>query len=869
MKKFLSLALALIMTMSLVTISAGAKDFSDNGEIAYGEAVGVVSALKIIDGYTDGSFKPAATLTRGAAAKIICNMILGPTTAAALSADAAPFSDVPADHVFAGYIAYCAQQGILNGYADGTFKPANTVTGYQFMKMLLGALGYDGSIEGYTGANWSINVAKQALALELEDGNDNFVGTKAMTREEACLYAFNTLKATMVEYGNKTQVIVGDVTVTTSAEAKEITRGEDEGDKYEDVAIIADNTLNFVEKYFAGKVSISDDADDQVDAFGRPATTWLDEDGEVIGTFADKADKKIVLNDSSKALAYVLTNADYLNLKEDDVVIESVALNGDESDEDIDLNAGDTIEVFKSNKKYTTVVVIRNEAAKIDEVETELTKSETKAGASAKITLENVNEEYTTTVDGEEYYDAHDDENVLKGYTAKTYKEDAVLSITANEDAEILASNVAEKVTGPISKIKTGDKAAITINGKAYPVVGAIQEQVADLQAGLVAQDIFDEDDFTLYLDANGYVIAVDGDVTVSLDDVYVVTAIGGEEDKYGNATVYVQAVALKDGKVVEFVMDTEDEDYEEPALAGLYSFDEGDNEGKYLATEYTTEDYTVKVDGTVEEGVAIDIAKDDTKYTVDGQKVYFQDDTSFIKIETNGKGDTTVKTTTGSASVAADGIIIAISEKSDAKTKDALYVIVISDEIENSASGDEIVYLKGNPDTKNADGWEGTVYYMDGTGKSETVTLKNKYTGKTVYTFSVDDDDIYKLTADVDALEDICKVNEESGKKEYDDETGYVAGAWLTSLTAKMKLSLTSADYEFVAEDVALASKVVIIDHRNADTRDESVYKTEVTTSAKLLTAIKKGEVQANVFLDDGEVILVAVTNIVENVEE
>ena len=222
MKKFLSLALALVMTMSLVVVGAGAKDFTDDSKINYDEAVSVISACGIIDGYTDGSFNPTGTLTRGAAAKIICNMILGPTTADALSADAAPFKDVPANHVFAGYIAYCAQQGIINGYADGTFKPAGTVTGYQFMKMLLGALGYEGKYEGYTGANWSINVAKQALNLELEDGNDNFVGTKAVTREEACLYAFNTLKATMVEYDENTQITVGDVVINTTSKSKEV-----------------------------------------------------------------------------------------------------------------------------------------------------------------------------------------------------------------------------------------------------------------------------------------------------------------------------------------------------------------------------------------------------------------------------------------------------------------------------------------------------------------------------------------------------------------------------------------------------------------------------------------------------------------------
>ena len=46
MKKFLSLVLALAMTLSLVTISAGAKDFADSDELSgeqYAEAVNVMS----------------------------------------------------------------------------------------------------------------------------------------------------------------------------------------------------------------------------------------------------------------------------------------------------------------------------------------------------------------------------------------------------------------------------------------------------------------------------------------------------------------------------------------------------------------------------------------------------------------------------------------------------------------------------------------------------------------------------------------------------------------------------------------------------------------------------------------------------------
>ena len=185
MKKFLSLVLALVMTMSLVTVSAGAKDFTDSSKITYSEAVDVMSAVNVISGYAEGDFRPTATLTRGAAAKIICNLILGPTTASYLSADTAPFKDVPVTNVFAGYITYCSQQGIINGYADGTFRPTGTLSGNAFMKMLLGALGYDSSIEGYTGPNWTVNVAGRAYEIGLTAGNDEFVGAQACTREQA------------------------------------------------------------------------------------------------------------------------------------------------------------------------------------------------------------------------------------------------------------------------------------------------------------------------------------------------------------------------------------------------------------------------------------------------------------------------------------------------------------------------------------------------------------------------------------------------------------------------------------------------------------------------------------------------------------
>ena len=275
MKKFLSLVLALVMTMSLVTVSAGAKDFTDSTKIQYTEAVDVMSAVKVIDGYAEGDFRPSTTLTRGAAAKIICNLILGPTTASALVADAAPYKDVPTNHTFAGYIAYCQKEGIISGYADGTFKPANSLTGYAFMKMLLGALGYDAANEGYTGANWSINVAKQAISIGLNDGlKGEFNGVKAVNREEACLYAFNTLNATMVEYTNQT-IVIANGTVKTDKVAKDMENNA------RTETIKDDNKMQFAEKYFTNL-----EKEPTTDDFGRPANKWTYKNTD-IGTYVD------------------------------------------------------------------------------------------------------------------------------------------------------------------------------------------------------------------------------------------------------------------------------------------------------------------------------------------------------------------------------------------------------------------------------------------------------------------------------------------------------------------------------------------------------------------------------------------------------
>ena len=492
MKKFLSLVLALTMAMSLVTISAGAKDFTDDSKITYKEAVDVVSSLDIVDGYTDGSFNPTNTLTRGAAAKIICNLILGPTTADALSADTAPFKDVPVTNEFAGYIAYCSQQGIISGYGDGTFRPAGTLTGYAFMKMLLGALGYDASIEGYEGSNWSVAVAKQAVGIGLDDGNDEFVGVKAVTREEACLYAFNTLTADMVEYGSTTTVNVNGATVVVGGSKASVVYNSESKD-YRTSSDDRDEVMQFCEKYFTDLELRSDAA---TDSFGRPSNTWYN-DNDKIGTYAKEADVVYTADVKSKDIYSDLDLSDAYNY---DVVVDGqesatdfiVAKRDNQDGYTVDpddkiadqigdvLGNGSLIEVYKDEQVITVVnTYIMQVNGDYDKDEEELTLA-TVDGAKDPGVSDDV-----LSSDDFDNLDAYEDEE----YVLVTVADGVIKSIAK-----------AEQVTASVTEYVEDD--SVTAGGTEYKYAYGNDNTDGTYEL---------KTDYDLYLDAYGYVIYADG----------------------------------------------------------------------------------------------------------------------------------------------------------------------------------------------------------------------------------------------------------------------------------------------------------------------------------------------------------------------
>lgn len=874
MKKFLSLVLALAMTMSLVTVSAGAKDFTDNSKIDYKEAVDVVSSVGIVDGYEDGAFNPQNTLTRGAAAKIICNLILGPTTASALRADTAPYSDVPTTNNFSGYIAYCQKEGIISGYADGTFKPGASLTGYAFMKMLLGALGYDSSIEGYTGANWSIAVGKRAIGIGLDDGNDNFVGVNAVTREEACLYAFNTMKATMVDYDAKITVDTNDggsVTVGNNS-AYELSNSS-KTDGY----IKDDGKMQFAEKYFDKLKGVAD-----TDDFGRPATTWK-YDGDTIGTYANDADATYVVEDAKKDLSVLVTDSDYLDYSAKDVkdsakVYRNGKLMGEYSaldDKDTLAGKGDIIEAYENDDNDVATIVIRSYTyAKIDDVDKDLSSSLKNKGASVGVELKKIDGGTIGT-----YYDNHDDDDkVLNGFDADTYEKDTVLAVAISEkdDTTILDSYVAKSVTGTptaareVAKDATYNVTAgdITIDGTKY-VYAAQMTGIED------KENVDFDEEYTVYLTAEGYALAIDGAAMATLKDVYYVVGTYGETSR-GTTTFYAQAVSVTDGTEHQLKLDAnatshtagdlknlEGEGYK--TVGNLFIMDEDD--GKYTATTYYGQDgYSVAV-ATAAKNLTSDMTSSSTAIRFDSTKtaayngksssdkaagfnnrLYVDDSTFFVSVEDKSE-DISIKTATGAMSVDKDTTDLKVFAIYKDGKDDAVFVIYAAPELVGAVNKDDVVYLTDNAKTSVKDGYAVELYFMKDM-KNQDVTIDDAgQTKQGFYVYTLDSDGIYKLKNDTTNA-----LTYDTDGTVSDKSDGYAT----KTFNSVKNNNASSTDNTFIAVSFANAT---VIDTRSSSDKKADKYSNDITSASRLSAAIDKGDVTADVFVENGKIIFVAVT--------
>lgn len=126
---------ALLVITMLLTFPLGAlaldvptSPYSDVTEDAwYYDIVCDFTEYGVVGGYSDGTFGPNQNITR-AEFVVMLNRFLNPSISREITVRDVSFSDVKEGQWFYNDIMTLAGMGLVNGYADGTFRPNNDIT---------------------------------------------------------------------------------------------------------------------------------------------------------------------------------------------------------------------------------------------------------------------------------------------------------------------------------------------------------------------------------------------------------------------------------------------------------------------------------------------------------------------------------------------------------------------------------------------------------------------------------------------------------------------------------------------------------------------------------------------------------------------
>ncbi|MBQ7565952.1 MAG: S-layer homology domain-containing protein [Oscillospiraceae bacterium] len=281
-KKLMALTLAAVMVFGVLTTAYAADKvkYSDAKSIKHAAAVAVLSAVDVIAGYPNGTFRPTTTVTRAEMAKILAFLLNKGEDVGEQFADACSFGDCQG-HWAKGYIGYCVAQGLINGKSPTSFDPEGKVTLAEEAKMVLCALGYETSLRGYTGSDWMINVARDAATAGLFTNISELKNADPMTRDDACQLILNGLQATLVKFPNASTTLIegdpelGEVIMNSNLKKENVTILEEGIDfDFNDRDLINDaggSTVQLCERLFP-ELRLSPEGHTEI---GAPAETWL------------------------------------------------------------------------------------------------------------------------------------------------------------------------------------------------------------------------------------------------------------------------------------------------------------------------------------------------------------------------------------------------------------------------------------------------------------------------------------------------------------------------------------------------------------------------------------------------------------------
>ena len=723
MKKLLALVLALVMSMSLVTISNAA--YSDKADIDLKEAVDVLSAVGVFEG-SDGKFDPKANLTREQAAKLVAYLQLSQKSADAL-VGGNKFTDVAANRWSAGYVDYCATTGVVAGVGNGQFNPTGSLTALQFGKMLLVCLGYDATTENLTGADWQINTSKLMASAKLLKGLDSVKANDVITREQAAQMMLNAIKAPTVEYDTKgsTITIGGTVIGIGGSKATYVTAtvAEDKSANNIGKTQLTNTgayTVELGEKLFSNLKLNSD-----TDAFERPVTVWTLK-AEKIGSYANTPDLTYtaevklgtIYSDlgTSKKLVYSNDDVDVAHGEENvfayyaDGTINASLGKGDiakGNDQKVGGN-GVLIEVYYDDVANTAKVV------EINTYGGEVTSARAKtASKDANVTVTPLNAGKGGNYETEDF---KVDDIVAYNYSTKT------------GDAGVKNVVAAEKVTGELTGYTAGK--SVVVGGTTYKFNKAASIDTSAL-AGAIDNDV------TLALDKYGFVLNVNTDATSTN---YAVVLKYKAKDTFDDAKA---ELLFTDGttKTVEL---KDNADVANGSIVSYTITNKGKYELKVLAKDLVDE---TSVTLTTKGSSTIDI----------GSVTKANGKTIFLVATKSGNSDTVYTSYTGIANVptikagATAAKVNAYVKSGSAAT--VVYIDATGTTTSVESSTKDVVFVKGSTTTgASYDTKKGTFYTYDAivNGEITTIDSADKITSYALYTsMATDENGVVKLSAD------------------------------------------------------------------------------------------------------------------------
>lgn len=136
MKIFFSFFSALLLPVLIFLFShlAAAAPFPDATGHTYEEAITYVQEKGIVEGYSDGSFKPDSFINRAEFTKILIESILEQTPA---EASEVCFPDVLKNIWYEKYVCFARDEKIINGYPNGTFQADKNINISEAGKILV------------------------------------------------------------------------------------------------------------------------------------------------------------------------------------------------------------------------------------------------------------------------------------------------------------------------------------------------------------------------------------------------------------------------------------------------------------------------------------------------------------------------------------------------------------------------------------------------------------------------------------------------------------------------------------------------------------------------------------------------------------